>query len=152
MRTLFRRTEGLSVTELVIVMAILAVITSIAAPLFFSQQSAAYKATAIADGRAWSLSLLDSLRDVRNYGDTGGTMSLVGSDIQLSMINPTPASATTVFAPVAVSPETSLVDGFLAGNNWCFTVANQGEQAVFTQQGYRSSALGCASDGTATTN
>ena len=135
--------------ELLVTIAVLGVITAIAMPVFFSQTSAAHKATAIADGRAWSLAMVEGLNDVWHFGESGGSVVLAGEQLIVSLVNPTPASATSVSIPVAVSPETTLTSGSIAGTAWCLQVENRGQSVVFTHQGLREGAEGCAPDGTA---
>lgn len=147
MRRIWTREEGLSLVELLVVIAVLAVITSIAMPMFFSQQSAAYRATAIADGRAWSLATVDALNDVWNFGDPGGTITLNGGSLDISLLNPTPSSATFTQVPVAVSPNTTLVEGTISGTTWCMRLANTNQEVVFTEQGFVANAVGCDSTG-----
>lgn len=150
MKQLWKRTEGLSLAELLVTIAVLAVITAITLPLFFSQTSSAHRATAIADGRGWSLALVEALGDVWNFGESGGTIALSGEQLTVSLINPNPSSASTVVLPVAVSPETTLTSGTIAGTSWCLEITNRSESVVFSHQGLREGASGCAPDGTVT--
>jgi prepilin-type N-terminal cleavage/methylation domain-containing protein len=143
-----RRSEGLSLVELIVTIAVLAIVTSIATPIFLSQQSAAHRATAIADGRGWSLAILEATSTVRNLGESGGEISLVGTNVTMSLISPNPSSAEVISFPVAVSPASSLSSGSAAGQNWCLAVSNNNEVAVFTDQGYQPTAVACSPLGT----
>lgn len=148
-RTARRDSRGLSLTELLVTIAVLGVITAITLPLMFSQQTAAHRATAIADARGWSLGLVESLADVWNFGESGGTITMAGETLTVTMTNPVPADTTVIDIPVAVSPNSSLLDGTIAGTSWCIQVQNQNEVVVFTQRGFEQTASGCAADGTA---
>lgn len=151
-----KRSGGFTLIELVVTLAIVAMVGAIAVPAYLNQNAKAYRATAEHDGAAWAGALTNALMGYTSFGltpaDTNSSITLSApgvtpATITVSMIAPTPAGVATKTLTVARSPETLIVSSGMAGANWCFATSNRGSVAVFRQSGFVPGAVGCTAAG-----
>ena len=152
LRKLMNRDRGFTMIEMLITVALVGIIAAIAIPIYTGQQSQAYKATAVSDGRAWSMTATTMLMGTTGLAN-GGTFSVNASTGTLLL--DMPGAATDYSGAVAVSNGSSITQSGTGTNSttntpvWCFVVANNGQNAVFTQAGYQTSATSCSTAGIA---
>jgi prepilin-type N-terminal cleavage/methylation domain-containing protein len=130
---------GFSLSELLVVIVIIAILAAFAIPTFLNQRSRSYITVARTDARSISNALQDGLLSLTNYGNGVSWTYTAGTPGTLS-INPSVAPLTAITESINLSPGSSLAPG--GSNNtatnsftYCIAVNNNGHIAYQTAGG-----------------
>jgi len=155
--------KGFSLIELLVTVAIIAILAAVAIPVFSNQRTKAAQSIATQDGRALQNEVTSAISGHTNLGTTGAAF-LTPTGTPISSVTVTPQvgaqpNATAIVATFRGSPGTTLTQsGFGNAFNprsvtgagiWCFTLDNAGQKAVYTNNGYSSAATTCSAAGVA---
>lgn len=153
MTTPRRGTAGFTLIEVLIAVSIVGLLAAIAVPVYISQTGQANKARAAADGVSLAAQVASALRPYPNLGtapaNNTSTINLSGSTATITLNSPTPATPATLAIPTNLSANTEIATSGASASAWCFAMSNQGEIAVYTDQGYMQTATSCNADGSA---
>jgi len=153
----FRRNAdaGLSLAELIVTIAVLGIISSIAIPIVFSQTDNAKQAVAESDARGNGLAIIGETSQYYTFGSTGGTISNGGDGYlhfsSMTGADPVPTGPGTNRVRLSLSEGSSISGTYGPGTDlpWCIAVTNDNGVAVFTNDGLDTSASGCIANGVA---
>lgn len=144
------RRAGFTLTEVLVTVAVLSVVAAVAVPVVTSQRSKSQLATAVNDGASAAIEVAYQLSKNNSAGFTNGTSSPTISHASetLTIAFPAGASSATKTAPLKLSSGSTLSGALTAGaaspTAFCLVVTNGGQKAVYTQDGYQSSAQSCS--------
>lgn len=148
--------RGSTLIELVLTLAVIAVIASIAYPVYMATFDRGAAAAARSDAAHIAGDLMGELATYFSFGTQHGTIAVHPSNKLI--LSPMAAASPYATGPgltsldVTLSPGSVLTAGTYgagAGTHWCIAVTNDGETAVATEKGIQDGATGCNVDGTA---
>lgn len=148
--------HGFTLVEILIVVAIIGVLAAIGIPLYLQQLNSAHQSAAVADGTQINEQVTNLLTPYVNYGTAPANnttaITITGTTITITLTSPTLSSIANSSTPtltdtVKLSTGTTLTTSGISGTQYCFTLTNGGQKAIFTDQGYNASAATCNANG-----
>lgn len=147
--------QGFALVEVLVTVAIVVILASIAVVGFSGQTTKAKSAVAVQDASAWASEITSLTSTITKFGATGTntiTLGTVTNGQATLTVNPgtgyttmTP-TITTFTTTVSVSKGTTLNTNSTVepnGTRWCISVSNGTETAIFTQAGQQTGKTGC---------
>jgi prepilin-type N-terminal cleavage/methylation domain-containing protein len=147
--------RGVTLTEMLVTVVVLGVISAIAMPLIVGNFESTYKAIAQEDARKVGIEVSTEMQGYTTFGSANGTISIVGKYLEISPMtsaypNPSGPGGGRIIA--TLSPESTLTGTYGAGNGlkWCVKVVNREKVGIYTSEGAApKSASTCNPDGSA---
>ncbi len=147
--------KGFTLIEILIVIAIIGTLAAIAIPVYTTQTNKAHLSVAITDGNLWNNTLSTDFQNYNNLGTaptnntTAITLNPTTGTLTITLNNPTPNTNPTITDTVSVTPGTTLTVSGISNLNYCYAVNNNGQTAIYTQDGYQPNKTTCTPSGTA---
>lgn len=148
------RDDGYTLLEVLMTMAIIVIVFSIAVPNFFLTQDAGYKVATQSDARNTGLDVYYATMGYLTFGDTAGTIDVSDTGYvrfsPMTNAHPEPLGPMTTNIAPTLSDGSTLSGTYAAGGgaHWCIVVSNRGEQTVVSDAGLELESTGCNADGT----
>ncbi len=151
-----RNEQGFTLIEILIVIAIIGTLAAIATPLYLQQLNTTHQGIAVADGTQINEQITNLLTPYVNYGTapTNNTtaITITGTTLTITLNNPTLSVLTNGTTPTLTDTTkltngTTLTNSGISGTQYCITITNTGQTAIFTDQGYNPKATTCNADG-----
>lgn len=147
--------RGITLTEMLVTVVVLGIISAIATPIIVGNFESTYRAIAQEDARKIGIEVSTEMQGYTTFGSVGGTISIVNGYIDISPMtsaypNPTGPGGGRILG--TLSPESSLTGTYGAGNGlkWCLKVVNREKVGIYTSEGAGpKNASTCNPDGTA---
>lgn len=145
--------SGFTLTEVIVAMLIVAVLSSVAIPMYLGAKQKAYVQIAQADAMNLSNEVAQVLSGYTSLGSTAGTITVAVAKVG------TTSTATVDFAlgtgatnpPALVlqlSDQTAAYGSTKASSrSWCLDVVNRGQHVVYTEIGWQRTAKSCTTTG-----
>jgi prepilin-type N-terminal cleavage/methylation domain-containing protein len=155
-RRILRSDQGYTLMEVLVTIALIGVLFSIAYPIYFGQQPAGYTRTAQSDVEHIGADIVTELAGQYTFGDNNGTISLTETGYiafsTMSNASPYASGPGVTNMTTQLSPDSVMdVGTYGAGDglHWCVRVVNHGQPGVYTEKGLQRAAVDCYADGTA---
>lgn len=147
--------KGITLTEMLITVVVLGIISAIATPLIINNFDSTYKAIAEDDARKIGLEVSTELQGYTTFGSASGTISIVNGYLDISPMsgaypNPTGPGGGRIIA--TLTPESTMTGTYGSGNGlqWCVKVVHRDKVGIYTSNGGAArNATNCNPDGTA---
>jgi prepilin-type N-terminal cleavage/methylation domain-containing protein len=147
---------GFSLIEILVAVAILAVVSSVAVPVFLNQKARGYFATAESDATKVRDEILSMSKSYESFGNSG-SVTYASSNLTLnvgtSFIGSTASTPQTQVASLTLTEGSTVGASVLysGGTNFCVKVSNNGKSVVANQAGIQNDLTDCPANlGTAT--
>lgn len=147
--------RGITLTEMLVTVVVLGIISAIATPLIVGNFESTYRAIAQEDARKVGIEVSTEMQGYTTFGSTSGTIAIVDGYISISPMTsayPNPAGPGGGRILGTLSPESSLTGTYGSGNGlkWCLKVTNREKIGIYTSEGAGAkNASTCNPDGTA---
>lgn len=152
-----QKNSGFTLVEILVVLLILSILSSIAVPTLLNERYRGYLATAVSDANTVSQEIASVLADYTSLGTNAGTITIAGGVLVFSPM----VSATGIGNVVATGPgtTTTLVNissnstigtanwGTSGGVNWCVEIINKNTFTKYTSNGPDVEGIGSAPSG-----
>ena len=135
---------GFSLVEIIVVILIVSILSSIAIPRYLATKNKAYLQTALSDGGAMYQELTNVFADtIPDFGSTNGTIVYTPATNTVTVVLGVGAVSPGTFIEILSNSTTATGVTYAATLNWCLDVANNGQHAIYTQDGAQYSMLSC---------
>lgn len=147
--------KGITLTEMLVTVVVLSIISAIATPIIIGNFESTYKAIAQDDARKIGIEVATEMQGYTTFGSANGTISIANGYIDISPMTsayPNPAGPGGGRILGTLSPESTLTGTYGAGNGlkWCVKVVNREKIGIYTNDGAGAkNASTCNADGSA---
>lgn len=147
--------HGITLTEMLITVVVLAIISAIATPIIVGNFDSTYKAIAADDARKIGFEVATELTGYTTFGSANGTISVVDGYINLSPMtnaypNPTGPGGGRIIATLTSGSTMTGTYAAGAGLKWCVQVTYKDKVGIYLSDGGAArNASTCNADGTA---
>lgn len=147
--------RGITLTEMLVTVVVLGIISAIATPLIVGNFESTYKAIAQDDARKIGIEVATEMQGYTTFGAANGTIGAVNGFLEISPMTsayPNPTGPGGGRIVVTLSPESTMTGTYGSGNalKWCIKVVNREKVGIYTSEGSAAkNASTCNPDGTA---
>lgn len=149
--------SGYTLIEVLVVLLIISILSSIAVPLYLNEEYRGYLATAVSDADTVSQEVASALADYTSLGTNPGSITVSGGVLVFSTMagatglgNVSATGPGTTTSSVVLSPNSTIGSanwGTSGGVNWCVEIINNNSFAKYTSNGPDIEGIGSAPSG-----